>query len=87
MRYHGDFDWPGIAIANFVIRSFDAAPWRFGAADYRAGVAGTGPLLSGRPVEASWDPRLTEAMVELRRGVHEEAVIETLMADLAPTIG
>ncbi len=87
LRYHGDFDWPGIGIANFVIRSFGAAPWRFGAADYRTGVAGTEPLLSGRPVEASWDPQLTEAMLELRRGVHEESVIETLMADLATTIG
>jgi uncharacterized protein (TIGR02679 family) len=83
LRYHGDFDWPGLAIANFVIRSFDAGPWRFGAADYRAG---TEPILSGRPVAASWDPQLTEAMVEWGRGLHEESVIETLMTDLATTI-
>ena len=31
--YHGDFDWPGIAIAR---RIFDrgARPWRFGRMDY-----------------------------------------------------
>ncbi|MFE0679157.1 TIGR02679 family protein, partial [Streptomyces sp. NPDC058867] len=32
--YHGDFDWPGIALANRVIRRYDASPWRMGAADY-----------------------------------------------------
>jgi uncharacterized protein (TIGR02679 family) len=87
LRYHGDFDWSGLAIANFVIRSFGAGPWRLGAADYRAGVTGTEPVLSGRRVEASWDPQLSEAMVELGRGLHEESVIETLMTDLATTIG
>lgn len=34
MRYHGDFDWSGIAIANAVIDIFGASPWRFGAAGH-----------------------------------------------------
>ena len=38
LRYHGDFDWPGIAIANFVIRRHNASPWRLSAADYREAV-------------------------------------------------
>ena len=38
LRYHGDFDWPGIAIANSVIRRHDATPWRLSAADYQAAV-------------------------------------------------
>jgi uncharacterized protein (TIGR02679 family) len=83
LRYHGDFDWPGIAIANFVIRSFGAAPWRFSAADYRACITGNEPPLLGRRVEASWDPRLAAAMAESEKGLHEESVIEPLMADLA----
>lgn len=82
LRYHGDFDWPGIAIANFVIRSFDAAPWRFGAADYRACITGSEPPLLGRRVEASWDPHLAAAMAESGKGLHEESVIEPLMTDL-----
>lgn len=32
--YHGDFDWPGIALANRVIRRYEALPWRMGTADY-----------------------------------------------------
>ena len=38
LRYHGDFDWPGIAIANSVIRRHNATPWRLSAADYREAV-------------------------------------------------
>lgn len=34
LLYHGDFDWPGLRIANLVIRSFRAEPWRLGAGDY-----------------------------------------------------
>src|SRR6185437_13274024 len=30
LRYHGDFDWPGITIGNYVIRECGATPWRFG---------------------------------------------------------
>jgi len=35
LLYHGDFDWAGIRIGNFVMRRFGARPWRFGAEDYR----------------------------------------------------
>jgi Protein of unknown function C-terminus (DUF2399) len=31
LRYHGDFDWAGLVIGNFVMREFGAEPWRFGA--------------------------------------------------------
>jgi uncharacterized protein (TIGR02679 family) len=27
LLYHGDFDWPGLRIANRVMRSFGAQPW------------------------------------------------------------
>ena len=82
LRYHGDFDWPGLAIGNFVMGSFAAVPWRFGAADYRAAAFGVERELSGRRVEASWDPALAEALAKRGTAVHEEAVVETLLADL-----
>jgi uncharacterized protein (TIGR02679 family) len=34
LAYRGDFDWPGIAMANRVIRRWGARPWRLSAADY-----------------------------------------------------
>lgn len=82
--YHGDFDWPGLAIGNFVMRRFRAAPWRFGAVDYRAAHADVELALSdGWRVEANWDDQLAPALAERGIVVHEEAVVETLLPDLA----
>jgi uncharacterized protein (TIGR02679 family) len=39
--YHGDFDWPGVAIAAPIIAA-GAMPWRFGATD--SGRQGADPL-------------------------------------------
>lgn len=84
LRYHGDFDWPGLAIGNFVLRRFRAAPWRFGADDYRAARADVElPLSEGPRVAADWDDRLEPALAERGIVVHEEAVVETLLLDLA----
>ncbi|MDB5973070.1 MAG: hypothetical protein JWQ90_5520 [Hydrocarboniphaga sp.] len=80
LRYHGDFDWPGITIGNFVMRRFGARPWRFAAADYR-GRSGK-PLGSGA-VAASWDQELVVAMSSAGYRLHEEAVAELLLEDLA----
>lgn len=80
LRYHGDFDWPGLVIGNFVMRRFGARPWRFGATDYR-GRSGK-PLAAGR-VEASWDAHLADAMSAQGYELHEEAVVETMLVDLA----
>jgi uncharacterized protein (TIGR02679 family) len=90
LRYRGDFDWPGVAMANRLIRRYTAAPWRMSAADYEehVGVArarGT-PLqpLAGKPVIAGWDPELTSAMESFGVGVQEESVLELLVTDLGP---
>ncbi len=86
LRYHGDFDWPGLRIANHVMRAFGARPWRFGAADYVAAVRTTvkqGQPLAGEPVEASWDIALTQAMQQHRVSIAEEAVSAPLLSDLA----
>ena len=80
LHYHGDFDWPGIGIANTVVRRFGAKPWRMAAPDYLNAPA-TLPL-SGTPVIPEWDETLGEAMRRRGLAVHEEAVIPTLLADL-----
>ena len=82
LRYHGDFDWDGIVIANGIIEGHGARPWRYGAADYtRAAPASSRPL-AGKPVEALWDSDLAPAMIEAGLAVHEEQVIAALLADL-----
>ena len=81
LLYHGDFDWPGIQIANTILQRHGAEPWRMSAADYRA--AANGALeLTGAPVPASWDIELTTAMEVVGKSVHEEQVCETLLGDL-----
>jgi len=84
VRYHGDFDWPGAAIAARVLAR-GARPWRMGAADYeRAVTAGVdrGLPLAGAPVPTPWDERLSSAMRRHGVAVHEEAVVGDLLADL-----
>jgi uncharacterized protein (TIGR02679 family) len=84
LRYHGDFDWAGLAIGNFVMRKFGAEPWRFGTMDYLSAAAGNGVALRGdEQVMAQWDDRLTRVMSDRRIVVHEEGVVEALLTDLA----
>jgi uncharacterized protein (TIGR02679 family) len=82
LLYHGDFDWPGVAIANGIVARFGACLWRLDAAAYRRAATAGGPMLTGRPVAATWDPDLTAAMRELGLKVEEERVIGDLLADL-----
>lgn len=91
--YHGDFDWPGIALANRVIHRYQAESWRMKAADYeylatRTQVHGTPQLLlTGPRVEAAWDPELAPAMDALGIALHEEAALDLLLEDLAQGAG
>lgn len=82
LRYHGDFDWEGIRIANFVTRNFGTVPWRMATCDYEA-ISAKGLLLSGEPVPAEWDQFLAPLMANVGKAVHEEAVLETLCADVS----
>jgi uncharacterized protein (TIGR02679 family) len=84
LQYHGDFDWPGVAIANRLIAEVGAQPLLMGAADYQAAARSgqTALDLHGVPVSASWDPALTTAMGRLGVAVHEEAVLGDLLAFL-----
>jgi uncharacterized protein (TIGR02679 family) len=88
LRYRGDFDWPGISIANRMVERFGVMPWRMSAADYEAVLAAAGsgvvdlPPLVGRPVTALWDKELTSAMEKAGRAVHEERLLDVLVGDL-----
>lgn len=82
LRYHGDFDWEGIRIANFVLRSFGATPWRMETRDYEAACR-AGLALDGEAASADWDPSLGPRMLERGMAVHEEAVLDALCEDLS----
>jgi uncharacterized protein (TIGR02679 family) len=85
VRYHGDFDWPGVAIAGRIIAA-GAAGWRISASDYEYAVsrldADYAAALSGIVVRTSWDPALALAMLAHGLAVHEESVLPDLLADL-----
>jgi len=88
LRYHGDFDWPGIAIANPLVAGLGCRPWRFGAADYVGALARLAPTvaelppLGPRPIPPTWDRPLGDEMARAGRAVHEELVLDDLLADL-----
>jgi uncharacterized protein (TIGR02679 family) len=85
LRYHGDFDWPGLAIASAVMRRHSAQPWRMSADDYLAGVRvhAEHVLLSGTPQPTPWDPELSKAMAGAGRVLFEESVADDLIGDLS----
>jgi uncharacterized protein (TIGR02679 family) len=86
LRYHGDFDWPGMRIGGYVMRAFGAKPWRFGACDYEEAVRAAPdhktPLASA-PAETPWDNALSAAMRHHGIAIAEEALTEVLLQDLA----
>jgi uncharacterized protein (TIGR02679 family) len=85
LRYHGDFDWAGLRIGNYLMRELGVQPWRFGAADYLEAI-GTAAVrhhpLNGIDVLASWDEELTSIMQEKQIAIAEEAVAHLLLLDL-----
>jgi uncharacterized protein (TIGR02679 family) len=85
LHYHGDFDWAGIRIGNFVMRECGARPWRFDAGEYLAAVAQAplpGLALAGPEAKASWDEALTAAMREHQLSIAEESLADVLFRDL-----
>jgi uncharacterized protein (TIGR02679 family) len=86
LRYHGDFDWPGLRIGHHVIREYGAQPWRFGAVNYVTAVqtaARPGHGLEGPEVVASWDEALSPAMQRHQLSIAEESVANSLLQELA----
>ncbi|MCW2530272.1 MAG: hypothetical protein JWM76_5132, partial [Pseudonocardiales bacterium] len=85
LRYHGDFDWPGLAIAGRLFAG-GAEPWRMGAGDYRTAVDTLAPDarlgLTGSAEATPWDPELSATMSLIGIAVHEEALVRVLLGDL-----
>ena len=85
VRYHGDFDWGGVAIARTLACHVDWLPWRYDAGAYLAALERRGDALaalSGTPQATPWDARLAEVMRERGGSVEEEMVIDELLEDL-----
>ncbi|GAB2952785.1 TIGR02679 family protein [Nonomuraea fastidiosa] len=85
VRYHGDFDWPGVAIAARLF-SIGVEPWRMRTGDYveaAAALAADSVLtLTGTPVPTPWEPELMEAMRRHDLAIHEETLLPALLEDL-----
>jgi len=85
VRYHGDFDVAGVAMAARLFAR-GVRPWRFGAEDYLAALGPVDELvrlpLTGPVPATPWDPRLAEAMTTHGAAIHEEAQLGRLLADL-----
>ena len=85
LSYHGDFDWPGISIANGIITRHGARPWRLTTADYEGAIRNNADYVSlaGTPQPTPWAPSLAAAMTAHGCAVYEESVADCLLADLA----
>lgn len=83
LRYHGDFDWPGIAITGRMI-SGGAESWRMNASDYLDAVNNSRASipLTGSPISTPWDVDLEAAMKSTGVAIHEESLIDALIANL-----
>jgi uncharacterized protein (TIGR02679 family) len=82
LAFHVDFDGGGLRIGNLLVDRFGATPWRMGRLDYETAAGLAGRPLSAPPPEASWDPDLASAIVAHGRAVHEEQLLDELVAEL-----
>jgi uncharacterized protein (TIGR02679 family) len=87
VRYHGDFDWAGLRIAQALRNRVAWQPWRFRSQDYRKALraeqaAERALALAGPTASADWCPELTQEMARTGRAVEEEAVIGELVDDI-----
>lgn len=85
IRVHADFDGGGIRIAKLLLARPSARPWRFDSVDYDAALDAALATVSlvGGVDDTPWDPALARSMCAHGRAVHEEQVLDTLLADLA----
>lgn len=84
VRYHGDFDVEGVAIAGRLFAR-GVQPWRFGTEDYVRAVAAGGAsalALGGAVGPTPWDTGLQVGMNAAGVAVHEESLLGVLLGDL-----
>ena len=77
--YHGDFDWPGISIANRLISQVGVRPWLMSAPHYHAAVPAARLRLTGTVVEPTWDRELGRAMQRAGLALHEESLLDRIL--------
>lgn len=82
VRYRGDFDWPGVTFANRIVTQTGAGTWLFDTTTYssEAAVGEDAVPLAGRRVDAVWDGHLASEMARHRVAIHEEQLLERLIA-------
>jgi len=78
LSYHGDLDWRGVEICSWLIERQGVRPWRMTVEAYLA--APGGGSLTGRPAATPWDPQLAQIMAQRGVAVHEEQVVDSLLA-------
>ncbi len=84
LRYHGDLDAPGLAMAGRASHA-GCAPFHMLAADYLAALADARtagvelPRSAATAPPTPWDPALAVAFDEHRAVVHEERVMEEVL--------
>jgi uncharacterized protein (TIGR02679 family) len=86
LHVHADFDWGGLSIVSRAIQTAGAQPWRYGPEDYRDALTSVPTTELPQHPAPRLDARLAPLARALRAGgraVHEEAVIESLLNDLA----
>lgn len=83
LAVHCDFDFGGIAICAHILDRHAAQPWRMDEADYLAALSGPTLPLERAIAATPWSPGLAGAMSLYSRAIHEEALHEVLLSDLA----
>jgi uncharacterized protein (TIGR02679 family) len=82
LNYHGDFDWPGIAIASRVFQELGASPWCYDEKAYLQAARYQGRTLIGTPVATPWSPNLSLAMQSVGIAYDEELLADELLHNL-----
>lgn len=80
---HADFDVGGVAIVAHLERVHSVGPWRFARQDYLSAVSGPTSPLGGSVAASPWDDELAATMNTIGLAVHEEALLDVLLADLS----
>ena len=80
---HADFDVGGVAIVGHLVRDHGVEPWRFGRDDYVSAITRPSLTLGGHVAATPWDAELAVEMNRAGLAVHEESLLDVLLADLA----
>ena len=92
VRYHGDFDSPGIAICRRMA-AIGAIPWEMTEAAYRRALNRAEVEMldlladTGEPGPTPWDPGLAIEFSACRFIIHEEYLIDELFEALGKLLG